>query len=109
MSFWIAAARVEMRLPFATSLKDRRHVVRSITDGVRSRFAVSAADLGPNGVYNAAVIGFAAAGSSATELEERMDNLERFLYQREETGEFTIDGFTPEVFKYDDISDREDK
>ncbi len=107
MRFWIAAARLEMRLPCAASLKDRRRVVRSITDGVRGRFAVSAADLGPDGEPREAVLGFAAAGSSPRELEERMGNLEKFLYQREEDGEFEITGFSPEVFNYGDISDRQ--
>ena len=52
MSFWIAAAQLSLRLRFAGSLKDRRHVVRSLTDGVRGRFAISASDLGPDGCYN---------------------------------------------------------
>ncbi|MCD7952213.1 MAG: DUF503 domain-containing protein [Synergistaceae bacterium] len=54
MSFWIAAAQLSLRLPFAGSLKDRRHVVRSLTDGVRGRFAISASDLGPDGCHNVA-------------------------------------------------------
>ena len=83
MSFWIAAAQLSLRLPFAGSLKDRRHVVRSLTDGVRGRFAISASDLGPDGCHNAAELGFAAAGSSSAELDERMGNLEKYLYQRE--------------------------
>lgn len=107
MQLWIAAARLEMRLPFAASLKDRRHVVRSITDGVRGRFSISAADLGPDGLHDAAELGFAAAGSSPRELDERMRNLEKFLYQREEDGEFEITGFSLEVFNYGDISDRQ--
>ncbi|OUO93064.1 DUF503 domain-containing protein [Cloacibacillus sp. An23] len=107
MQFWIAAVRLDMRLPFAASLKDRRHVVRSITDGVRGRFSISAADLGPYGTHGEASLGFAAAGSSPHELEERMGNLEKFLYQREEDGEFEITGFSLEVFSYGDISDRQ--
>ena len=49
----------------------------------------------------------AAAGSSPRELDERMRNLEKFLYQREEDGEFEITGFSLEVFNYGDISDRQ--
>ncbi|MDO5116633.1 MAG: DUF503 domain-containing protein [Synergistaceae bacterium] len=107
MSFWIAASRLFLRLPYAGSLKERRHVVRSLTDGVRGRFSISAADLGPDGKHNAAEIGFAAASSSHAELEERMRNLEKFLYQREEEGEFIITDFSLEVLNYDDLSDRQ--
>ena len=104
MSFWIAAAQLSLRLPFAGRLKDRRHVVRSLTDGVRGRFAISASDLGPDGCHNVAELGFAAAGSSSAELDERMGNLEKYLYQREEEGEFEITGFSLEVFNYGDLS-----
>lgn len=106
MSFWIAASRLSLKIPFAGSLKDRRHVVRSITDGVRSRFSISAADLGPDGSCSSAEIGFAAAGSSSSELEDRMRNLEKYLSQKEDDGEFEITGFSLEVFNYGDLSDR---
>ena len=107
MNLWIAAARLDIRMPYAVGLKDRRQVVRSITDGVRGRFSISAADLGPDGSHGEASLGFAAAGSSARELDERLHNLENFLYQREEDGEFEITGFSLEVFNYGDISDRQ--
>ncbi|MCF0247348.1 MAG: DUF503 domain-containing protein [Synergistes sp.] len=103
-NFWIAAALLSLRLPFSKSLKDRRQVVRSLVDGARSRFAVSAADLGPDGVHTSAELGFTAAGSSPSELEERMRTLEKFLCQREEEGEFEILDFSPEVFNYGDTS-----
>ena len=109
MSFWMAAAKLSLRIPFSGSLKDRRQVVRSLTEGVRGRFSISAADLGPEGVLNAAELGFAAAGSSRAELEERMRNLENFLYQREDDGEFSVTDFSMEVFDYDDLSYRQDK
>ncbi len=107
MQLWIAAARLDARMPFAASLKDRRRVVRSVMDGVRGRFSISAADLGPDGTHDAAALGFAAAGSSPRELDERMRNLEKFLCQREEDGDFEITGFSLEVFNYGDISDRQ--
>ncbi len=39
MAFWIGVAECSLRLPYAGSLKERRHVVRSILDGVRNRFS----------------------------------------------------------------------
>lgn len=107
MPFWIGAAQCSIRLRFAASLKDRRHIVRSLLDGVRSRFVISAADLGPVDIWQNAEIGFTAAASSQSELEERLQNLECYLEQREADGDFEITGFTQEVFAYGDISDRQ--
>lgn len=108
MSFWIGAAVCSLKLPFAESLKDRRHVVRSLIDGVRSRFSISPADLGPDGVWHHAELGFTAAGSSRAEIVTRMENLKNFLSQREDGGEFEITDYTQEVLDYADISDQQD-
>jgi len=105
MSFWIGAAECSIKIIYAGSLKERRHVVRSLLDGIRVRFSISPADLGPPDRWQSAVLGFTAAGSSPSELEERIDNLESFLIQREADGEFEILNFTREVFAYGDLSD----
>jgi hypothetical protein len=49
------------------------------------------------------VLGFAAAGSSPSELEERLRNLESFMARREAEGDFEIVRFTWEVFAYGDL------
>lgn len=109
MAFWIGACECGLRLPWATSLKDRRQIVRSIVDGARVRFNLSSADLGPNGSFRDAVLGFTVSGSDAAEIDERMDFLEKYLEQCEDAGEFVITGITREVFAYGDISYRQDK
>ena len=105
MKFWIGAASCSLRLPFAGSLKERRHVVRSTIDGVRSRFSVSAADLGPLDLWQSVELGFTAAGSSSAEVSERLENLENFLRTREDGGEMQMVDFTREVFTYGDLQD----
>jgi len=105
MSLWIGVARCSMRLQFAGSLKDRRHIVRSLIEGAHSRFNVSSSDLGPKDIWQQACLGFAAVGSSHAELEERLENLKKFLYQRESCGEFEVVDFVREVFSYADLSD----
>lgn len=106
MPFWIGTADCSLRLPYAGSLKERRHVVRSLVDGVRSRFNMSSADLGPPDIWHNANLGFVAAGSSPSEIEERLMNLEKFLVCREADGDFEIVNFTWEVIAYGDLSDR---
>ena len=103
MPFWIGVAECSLRLPYAGSLKERRHVVRSILDGVRNRFSLSASDLGPADKWQDADLGFVGAGSSPSELEERLRNLESFLARKEAEGEFEIVRFDWEVFAYGDL------
>ena len=102
--FWIAALELHIDIPYAASLKDRRQIVRSLTDGVRSRFSISAADLGPSDMYNIAVLGFTASASGKSELEERVGNLRNFIHWREEEGEFEVIEFTSQILNYDDLS-----
>lgn len=104
MAFWIGACECRIRLPWAESLKDRRQVVRSLKDGARAKFNLSSSDLGPNGSLKEAVLGFAACGSSAAEINERLNFLEKYLEQCEASGEFEISGIVREVFTYGDIS-----
>ena len=92
-----------MRLTNPGSLKERRHVVRSIQDGVRNRFSLSCSDLGPADKWQDAELGFAGAGSSPSELEERLRNLESFLARKEADGEFEMVRFDWEVFAYGDL------
>ena len=103
MPFWIGVAKCSLRLPYAGSLKERRHIVRSIVDGVRIRFSLSCSDLGPADKWQDADLGFTAAGSSPSELEERLRNLESFLARKEAEGEFEIVRFDWEVFAYGDL------
>lgn len=105
MVFWIGAVKCRLSLPWSSSLKDRRQVVRSLTDGAKAKCNVSPADLGPNGVHQEAELGFVAAGSAAAELENRLDILEKFLERCEAGGNFEIVEITREVFTYGDISD----
>ena len=103
MSFWIGVAKCSLRLTYAGSLMERRHVVRSIQDGVRNRFSLSCSDLGPADKWQDAELGFAGAGSSPSELEERLRNLESFLARKEADGEFEMVRFDWEVFAYGDL------
>ena len=43
---YVLAMEVDVRIVSAHSLKDKRHVVKSIVEGARRRFAISAAEVG---------------------------------------------------------------
>lgn len=78
----VAGYEVEIRIPAAQSLKDRRRVVRSLLDGARQRFSVSAAEVGGQDTWQRATLGFAVVGSEAHLVEQVVDELDRFLWSR---------------------------
>lgn len=78
------AIEVEIRIPDARSLKDRRQVVRSLLDGARSRFGVSAAEVGGQDTWQRATLGFAVVASEARIAEETLSAIDRFLWARPE-------------------------
>jgi uncharacterized protein YlxP (DUF503 family) len=80
----VAAFEVDIRIPMSQSLKDRRQVVRSIIDGARQRFGVSAAEVGGQDTWQRAVLGFAVVASEARLVEEVVDSIDRFLWSRGE-------------------------
>ncbi len=76
------AFEVAIRIPAARSLKDRRQVVRSLLDGARQRFGVSAAEVGGQDTWQRATLGFAVAASDVRIAQDTIDAVDRFLWSR---------------------------
>jgi uncharacterized protein YlxP (DUF503 family) len=72
----IAKLTVELSIPHAQSLKDRRQVIRSIKDKIRHGFNVSVAELDDANLWNRATLGFAAISSSSDYLNGQMKELD---------------------------------
>lgn len=75
----IAKLTIELDIPHAHSLKDRRQVVRSLKEKLRHGFNISVAELDDASLWNRATLGFAAISSSAAYLEGQMQELESTL------------------------------
>lgn len=75
----IAKLILELSIPHAHSLKDRRQVVRSLKDKLRHGFNVSVAELDDASIWNRATLGFAAISSSSAYLNGQMQELEGTL------------------------------
>jgi len=80
----VVALEVELRIPGSHSLKDRRQVVRSVLDGARQRFGVSAAEVGGQDTGQRATLGFAVVSSEVRLAEDVVDAIDRFLWGRPE-------------------------
>ena len=77
---FVLALRVELFLPHAASLKDRRAAITPVLEGARHRFRVSAAEVGHQNLWQRAALGFAAVGSAEHVASEVIDNVERFVW-----------------------------
>jgi len=69
----VGTLRLVLMVPGSRSLKDKRHVIRSILDTSRSRFNVSAAEIGLLNSLRSAELGFACV-SNDRDIVDRLLN-----------------------------------
>jgi uncharacterized protein YlxP (DUF503 family) len=77
----IAKLTVEISIPHAQSLKDRRQVVRSIKDKLQNGFNVSIAELDDASLWNRATLGVAAISGSSAYLTGQMRELDDAVHR----------------------------
>jgi uncharacterized protein YlxP (DUF503 family) len=77
----IAKLTIEIEIPHAQSLKDRRRVLRSMKDKLRHSFNLSIAELDEGVVWNRATLGIAAISSSANYLTGQMHQIDRAVHR----------------------------
>jgi uncharacterized protein YlxP (DUF503 family) len=73
---------IELHLPASRSLKAKRAEVRPILDGVRQRFRISAAEVAHQDTWQRAALGFAVVSSSTAQVDNVLDEVERFVWSR---------------------------
>ena len=73
----IAILTLELRIEGAHSLKDKRQVLRSLKDKLRSSFNVSVAEIEQSDLWQRATIGVAGISSSRDYLSGLMQQVER--------------------------------
>ncbi len=73
----IAHLTLEINIDSAQSLKDRRQVVRSLKDKLRTSFNVSVAELDNAELWNRATVGVVSISNSKDYLRGLMENVER--------------------------------
>jgi len=102
----IAYLTLEIRIEAAHSLKDRRQVVRSVKDGLRSHFNVAVAELDPDNAWQRATLGVVSISSSRSYLEGMMRNVERHAMRvANNCGAEVVDSFL-ELFSEAEVGER---
>jgi hypothetical protein len=70
---------VQMHLHGLNSLKDKRSIVKSLIERLKSRFNVSVAEVGDNDSRSSAIIGIAVVSNDKTHAASQLDAVERFI------------------------------
>src|SRR5437763_16190987 len=73
----VGVLRLTLVVPGARSLKEKRHVVRKITDRVRARYNVSIAEVAENDAWQRAVLGVSAVANDHSFGNEVRDKVAR--------------------------------
>ena len=73
----VGIAVLELHLPHARSLKEKRQVVRSLIDRMHERYRVSVAETAHHDLHQRVEIGIAAVGRSEREVSELFADLRR--------------------------------
>src|SRR5690349_3660873 len=73
----VGILRLTLYIHGASSLKDKRQVVRKVVDRLRSRFNVSVAEVGDNDIWQRAVIGIGAVSNDHAFVNEVLDKCAR--------------------------------
>ena len=75
----VAAVRIELHVPGAQSLKDRRSVLNSLKDRLRGRFNVAVGEAEPSDLWQRASLGLAAVGSERAVVDGMLEDVVNWL------------------------------
>ncbi len=88
MHFLIGKA--ELFIPYSSSLKEKRKIIKSIIDKSRKRFNISIREVDFQDKWQHALLGFAAVGDS-----------ESFLLNMSQSLQLSLDGYEMEVIRFE--------
>lgn len=75
---------VELYLPYAQSLKEKRQITKSINDRIRKRFNLSIAEVDGQELWQRATLGFAAVTNTQRDMDRVIEALRETLDLHEE-------------------------
>jgi len=75
----VALERLDLRIPGCGSLKQKRHVVRSLENALRSRFNVSVAEVDHHDLWQRTVLGVSQVGTDTGYVDGALRAVVRFI------------------------------
>jgi len=95
----VSVALFEVHISQATSLKDKRRVVQSLKAGIRSRFEVSTAEVGLQGLHQRSRIAVSFVTSDAQTATKLMSDIQKAV---EDESRAVLTGWTEETLDFDE-------
>ncbi len=86
MGMILGIGQVTIHIPESHSLKDKRRVVRSMTQRVRARFDVAIAEVDDQQFWQSATLGIVAVSNSAQHCDEVVQHVVNFIEQNLQSG-----------------------
>jgi len=93
-------AKICIHLQGAMTLKDKRRIVKSVIERLKSRFNVSAAEIDRLDNKKMAVVGIAVVSNDRTFTVSQLDTILNFIYN---DGRFYVGDVKTDVFAFDEI------
>ena len=75
----VALERFDLRVPGCRSLKEKRHVVKGLTAGLRATFNVSVAEVDHHDLWQRAALDVAAVAGTEYQARKVMGEVERYV------------------------------
>lgn len=76
---FVGTVRIELHLPGATSLKDKRSIVRGLKDRIRQRVHAAVAEVDHQDLWQRAAIGVAVVSGEARQVGEMLQSVRNLV------------------------------
>lgn len=94
----VGVCKIVLHMDEVYSLKEKRHIVKSIIERLRSKFNASVSEAGMNDQWHNAVIGLACISNEAGHADSMMANMVNFV---ENDGRAVLMDYTTEIIHMD--------
>src|SRR5205807_2613095 len=75
----VGLARYDLRIPGSASLKEKRHVVKGLTAGIRQKFNVSVAEVDHHDLWQRTTIAVSAVAGESYHVKRVLQQVERYI------------------------------
>ena len=75
----VAIGSASFHLPAVFSLKEKRAIIKSLTERIKARYNVSVAEVGYHDLHGRALLGFAAVSTTADHAQQQIEAVFRFI------------------------------
>jgi uncharacterized protein YlxP (DUF503 family) len=86
----VGILRFSLRIPESASLKDKRQVVRSLSQRIRNKFQAAVAEVDDNEAWQLATIGVACVANSARHCDEVLNEIVAYVEASRPDAELVI-------------------